>query len=134
MSLVSCQLPVARCDSPNTLTGCAQPAKLIFDNRDHRTHEANARSITNFFVKSAIGRGFDSLLRIPLFAVSQGHNYGLQLADLATTVIALRFQGFREFDDHWQLVRQMLYSTDIGGRQQTSLKVMKELPGQPWSA
>ncbi|MFW6132741.1 MAG: DUF3800 domain-containing protein [Planctomycetota bacterium] len=68
-------------------------AKLIFDNRDHRTHVKNARAITNFFVRSQIGLGYDSILRVPFFAVSQGHNYGLQVADLVTTVIGLRFQG-----------------------------------------
>lgn len=109
-------------------------AKLIFDNREHRTHEANARAITNFFVKSPVGKGFDSILRIPLFAVSQGHNYGLQLADLVTTVVALNFQGRKEFRPLWKIVNGMLVSADVGGRRQTSLKVMKQNPQQPWSA
>jgi hypothetical protein len=52
-------------------------AKLVFDNRDHRTNELNARAITNFFVGSSLGLGYDSILRVPMFAVSQGHNYGL---------------------------------------------------------
>jgi hypothetical protein len=103
-------------------------AKLIFDNREHRTHEVNSRAITNFFVKSAIGKGYDSLLRIPLFAVSQGHNYGLQLADLVTTVVGVRFQGIKEFDPMWQRVKQMLYSTQVGAWNQSSLKVMREPP------
>ncbi|MBN2218588.1 MAG: DUF3800 domain-containing protein [Pirellulales bacterium] len=109
-------------------------AKLVFDNREHTTHEANARAITNFFVKSAIGKGYDSILRIPLFAVSQGHNYGLQLADLVTTVIALNFQGRREFRPLWNTVKRMFYVSDVGGNQQTSLKVMRNTPGIPWSA
>lgn len=107
-------------------------AKLIFDNRDHKTHEANAKAITNFFTKSQIGRGFDSLLRIPLFAVSQGHNYGLQLADLVTTTIAVRFQGRREFDPLWDITKETLYATEIAGKRQTSLKVMRETPGTAW--
>lgn len=107
-------------------------AKLIFDNRDHRTHERNARAITNFFVKSSMGRGFDSLLRIPLFAVSQGHNYGLQLADLVTTVIALRFQGKRSFDPLWEMVRESFYMAKVGGNVQSSLKVMRDIPRRPW--
>ncbi|QDT53944.1 hypothetical protein Pan44_19710 [Caulifigura coniformis] len=103
-------------------------AKLIFDNREHRTHEANARAITNFFVKSAMGRGFDSLLRIPLFAVSQGHNYGLQLADLVTTAVALHYQGAREFDPFWQQIQGMVYKTTVGGWLQESIKVMRQKP------
>lgn len=108
-------------------------AKLVFDNRDHRTHEKNARAITNFFVRSATGLGYDSILRIPLFAVSQGHNYGLQLADLVTTVIALSFQGKRDFAPLWRIVKQMLYEVPVGGQIQTSLKVMRHQPGQPWA-
>lgn len=109
-------------------------AKLIFDNREHRTHEANSRAITNFFVKSPVGKGFDSILRIPLFAVSQGHNYGLQLADLVTTVIALNFQGRKEFRPLWEIVKRMLVSFEVGGRRQSSLKVMRQNPKRPWSA
>lgn len=120
------------------LSGVAIPEDIFhefqLDNRDHTTHEANARAITNFFVKSPVGRGFDSLLRIPLFAVSQGHNYGLQLADLVTTIVALRFQGQREFDPLWDLVKEMLFTAPVAGRPQTSLKVMKDTPGHPWSA
>jgi hypothetical protein len=107
-------------------------AKLIFDNRDHRTHEKNAKAITNFFVRSRLGLGYDSILRIPFFAVSQGHNYGLQLADLITTVIALYFQGRREFRPLWKVVKSMLYMTRVGGAEQSSLKVMRDQKGKPW--
>lgn len=105
-------------------------AKLVFDNRDHKTDEKNSRAITNFFVRSHMGLGYDSILRIPFFAVSQGHNYGLQLADLITTVIGLRFQGRKEYRSLWKIVRDMLYIADVGGRRQSSLKVMRDqMPG-----
>jgi hypothetical protein len=107
-------------------------AKLIFDNRDHKTHERNARAITNFFVRSTVGLGYDSILRIPMFAVSQGHNCGVQLADLVTTVIALCFQGRREFRPLWKIVQGMLNVVPVGGQQQTSLKVMRDRPRPPW--
>lgn len=108
-------------------------AKLIFDNRDHTTNERNARAITNFFVRSALGLGYDSIRRVPLFAVSQGHNYRLQLADLVTAVIARYFQGNkRDVDPLWRTVRSMLYAVDVGGQQQSSLKVMRDLPRSPW--
>jgi len=103
-------------------------AKLIFDNRDHSTHEKNSRAITNFFVRSSLGRGYDSILRVPLFAVSQGHNYGLQVADLVTTVIGMYFQGKREVQPLWRIVSTMLYAFEVGGQRQTSIKVMREKP------
>jgi len=107
-------------------------AKLIFDNRDHQTHEKNAKAITNFLGRSREGLGYDSILRVPFFAVSQGHNYGLQLADLVTTVIALSFQGRREYQPLWQTVQRMLNITNVGVQKQSSLKVMREQPQAPW--
>lgn len=103
-------------------------AKLIFDDRDKSANEKNARAITNFFVRSPLGLSYDAILRTPFFAVSQGHNYGLQLADLVTTVIAMRFQGDRRVDPLWKILQGMIYTKSIGGIQQTSLKVMKEWP------
>lgn len=103
-------------------------AKLVFDNRDHQTHEKNARAITNFFVRSVVGSSYDSIIRVPFFAVSQGHNYGLQLADLVTTVIGLKYQGKQEYRPLWDIVSRMMYKTPVGGYTQTSLKVMRHAP------
>lgn len=108
-------------------------AKIIFDNRDHKTHEKNARAITNFFSRSHLGLGYDSILRVPFFAVSQGHNYGLQLADLVTTVVGLCFQGERAYRPLWGIVQHMLYFIDMGGQPQSSLKVMRDHARQPWT-
>jgi Protein of unknown function (DUF3800) len=105
-------------------------AKLIFDNRLHRIHEANARAITNFFVRSQIGLGYDSIIRVPFFAVSQGHNYGLQIADLLATVIGLKFQGHPDIDPLWNIVKDMLHHAPVGGKAVSSLKVMRELGNQ----
>jgi hypothetical protein len=107
-------------------------AKLVFDNRSHQTNEKNARAITNFFLRSKIGPGFDNILRVPFFAVSQGHNYGLQLADLVTTTIAVCFQGWYQYKPLWRIVQQMLYRVNIGGQDQTSLKVMRDQPRAAW--
>lgn len=92
-------------------------AKLVFDNRDNRTNEANARAITNFFVRSSVGLGYDSIVRVPFFAASQGHNYGLQLADLITTVVALRFQGEDRIHPLEQGVQNVRHAD--GGRPQS---------------
>lgn len=100
-------------------------AKLVFDNRDNRTNEHNARAITNFFVKSTVGSGYDSILRVPFFAASQGHNYGLQLADLVTTVVALRWQGEKRIGPLWKLVYRMLDRQPVGALHQSSLRVMR---------
>jgi hypothetical protein len=107
-------------------------AKLVFDDRGHKVNERNARAITNFLARSSVGQRYDSILRMPLFAVSQAHNWGLQMADLVTTVVALWFQGKREFHPLWSIIEDMLYRVPIGAREQTSLKVMRDQPRSRW--
>lgn len=99
--------------------------KLVFDDRDPATNRNNAKAITNYLVKSPVGRRYDSILSYPLFAVSQGHNYGLQLADVVTTVIAMRFQGNPHIDPLWRVVQRMFYRFQDGERKWTSLKVLR---------
>lgn len=99
--------------------------ELVFDDRDVRTNRENAKAITNFFGKSPVGRRYDSILPYPLFAVSQGHNYGWQLADIVTTVIAKRFEGDTRILPLWRPVKRMLYPFEEGDRRWTSLKVLR---------
>lgn len=100
-------------------------AKLVFDDRGRPTNEKNARAITNFFVRSRLGLGFDSIVRVPFFAIARTHNYGMQLADVITTVVAKRFEGDRRTDSLWRAVRSMLHVTSVGGRPVTSMKVIR---------
>jgi len=99
--------------------------KLIFDDRDVQTNRKNAKAITNYLVRSPVGQKYDSILPYPLFAVSQGHNYGLQLADVITTVIALRFEGEVWTEELWRMVSSMLYRFSEGQRKWTSMKVLR---------
>lgn len=100
-------------------------AKLVFDDVDHGTNAARAASITNFFNRSAVGRGYDTIIRTPFFAVSQAQNIGLQLADLATTICGMRFQGRAEVRPFFRLLRSAVYEYTLGGRKFNSLKVFK---------
>jgi hypothetical protein len=65
---------------------------LVFDDRDLGTNEKNSTAITNFFLRSAKGRKLDRIVDTPLFGISQAQNVGLQLADLVTTILGMRFQ------------------------------------------
>jgi len=100
-------------------------AKLVFDDRGYQTNKKNARAITNFLSRHAIGRGYDTILRVPVTATSEGHNSGLQLADLITTVIGLRFQGEKRVQPLFRHVLAMLHRTSVGGQKLTGLKVMR---------
>ncbi len=103
-------------------------AKIVFDDRGHGTNWKNGRAATNFLMRSQIGASYDTILRTPLFGVSKAKNYGLQLADLVTTVIGLRFQGGEHAADVeplWRTVHGMLHVARVGERDQSSLKVMR---------
>jgi len=100
-------------------------AKLVFDDRDHETNANNATAITNFFLRSAVGRGYNSILRVPFFAVSQAQNVGLQLADVVTTVVGKEFEGDRRIQDHWRIVQSLVYHTSVHGLSVSSLKVIR---------
>lgn len=103
-------------------------AKIVFDDRGVSDNNKNATAITNFFTKSNLGLSYDSIVKNPFFAVSQAHNYGLQLADLITTVFAMRFQGNRDIDPLWQIASSMIYKYRVGEINQSSVKVLKEWP------
>lgn len=100
-------------------------AKLIFDDRGRSTNEQNARAITGFFLRSNLGSSYDTIIKSPFYGLAKTHCYGLQLADVVTTVIGLKFQGDRRIAPLWRTARKMLYATSVGGRRQSSLKVMR---------
>lgn len=101
-------------------------AKIIFDNRDHKTNERNALASTNFFLRSPVGLGYDRIIKTPFFGVSQANNAGLQLADLVTTVIAHRFQGSEAIAPLWNRVRGMVYHGRVGERSVQGLKLIRD--------
>ena len=104
-------------------------AKLVFDDRGRQDNQRNAKAITNFFARSSIGAGYDTIVRVPFFATSKGHNYGLQVADLVTTVIAQKFQGEKRCQPLWEIIKKrMLCRFKRGEMRLTSLKVLRKRP------
>lgn len=99
--------------------------KLVIDDRNVQTNRENAKAITNYLIKSPVGRRYDSILPYPLFAVSQGHNYGLQLADVLTTVIAKRYEGESAVDPLWRVAQRLIYTFRDGDRRWKSIKVLR---------
>lgn len=101
-------------------------AKLVFDDRGSATNRSNARAIANFFMKSRMGTSYDTIIKTPFVGVSKANNYGLQLADLVTTVVGIRFQGDKdEIADLFRIVSRMLFQIEVGSLRQSSLKVMR---------
>lgn len=101
-------------------------AIIIIDNRDDGTNGRNAEAITNFLVKSAPGSQMrSSILEIPMFAISQAKNIGIQLADIVTTIIGLRVTEFPEIMPLYSQLEDCFYSwKDNAGRTHTTLRWM----------
>lgn len=114
-----------RLDSYMTRVYPGKRAKLVFDDVDYATNANRARAITNFFNRSPVGRGYDKIIRTPFFAVSQAENVGLQIADLATTVAAIRFGGERNAMSLWRLLSQTAYRYQIGLLRHSTVKVFR---------
>ncbi|MFQ5491157.1 MAG: DUF3800 domain-containing protein [Phycisphaerae bacterium] len=100
-------------------------AKLVFDDVDYGTNLARAESIANFFNRTAAGRGYDTIIRTPFFSVSQAQNVGLQLADIVTTVVGMRFQGHPHAVSYWRELKKTIFRYRLGARQISTLKVFK---------
>lgn len=100
-------------------------AKLVFDDRDFGTNRKNATAITNFFLRSAMGLSFDSILKTPFFAISQSQNVGLHLADFVTGVIGMRFSNNRNGEEFYKKIRQCRFVYQENGWDVYSLKVIR---------
>lgn len=101
-------------------------ALLVFDDRDYGINQKNAEAITNFLQRSSAGLAMDSILQTPFFAISQSQNVGLQLADLVTTIIGLRFASHRPIEPYFTKLRQCIpYYQTSEGHKTSCLKVLR---------
>jgi hypothetical protein len=102
-------------------------ACLVFDDRDYGINQKNSEAITNFFQRSAYGLSMDSIIRTPFFAISQSQNVGLQLADVVTTVIGMRFQSNQDILPYYAHLQKAFVHWKIeNGYAVSSLKVLKQ--------
>lgn len=108
-------------------------AKIIFDDWGYVINKLNSEAITNFFVRSPAGLAMSNIIKVPLFAISQAQNVGLQLSDLLAYVIGLKFTGESRIFEQWNLLKAGLYRWEkqIGLRSDekinaTSLKVLRD--------
>lgn len=101
-------------------------AILVFDDRDHGTNLANSTAITNFFVRSPYGLTMDRILDTPFFGISQSQNVGLQLADLVTTIIGMRFEQHPNGDEFFQHLKPCIYRwQEPMGQWHSGLKIIR---------
>jgi hypothetical protein len=104
-------------------------ACIIFDDRDYGINQKNSEAITNFFQRSSKGISFNSIVKTPFFAISQSQNVGLQLADLITTIIGLRFSSSPLINPYFSSLKRTIPSYVEKGWPTSCLKVIRG--GQP---
>lgn len=106
----------------------SEKALLVFDDRDYGINQKNAEAITRFFQRSTGGGRLDSIVQTPFFAISQTHNAGLQLADIVTTIIGLRFEGSEDIKPHFQAMRRSIpeFEIDLGRPPVSGLKILRD--------
>lgn len=81
-------------------------AKLIFDDRGIRFNENISKSVSNFFHKSRTGQSFDTIMKVPFFAISS-ENVGIQVADIGAYILGARFTGNRKKYEFFQMIKNM---------------------------
>lgn len=106
-------------------------AKLVFDDRGIQTNKAISKSVSNFFHKSQAGQAFDSIIKVPLFAIST-ESVGIQLADMIAYILGARFTGVKQKIEFFRRAKEIEYKSrklfSIDGEQYplNGFKVIKE--------
>ncbi len=78
-----------------------------------------------------MGLSLDSIVKTPFFAISQAQRVGLQLADLVTTVIGLRFASHPQARPYFDMLKRCFFTYEEHGRRRSSLKVVSGQPAAP---
>src|SRR4030042_4799976 len=106
-------------------------AKIIFDDRGVQINKNISKSVSNFFHKSSVGRLFDTINKVPLFAISS-ENVGIQMADIVAHILGSRFTGERILMEFFKMVKTLEFKSrglfDINGKMlpMRGIKVIKE--------
>ena len=104
-----------------------EKALIVFDDRGYGINRKNAEAITNFFQRSNQGAAMDSIVQTPLFAISQAQNVGLQLADVVTTIISLRFCSHVDIKPVFTSLKRSIPTFEQkGGARVSALKVLTQ--------
>ncbi len=106
-------------------------AKLIFDDRGIQFNKNISKSVSNFFHKSRTGQSFDTIIKVPFFAIS-GENVGIQMADIGAHILGSRFTGDTKRMEFFKKVKNLEFISrtlfDINGNNLPlrGFKVVKE--------
>jgi len=105
-------------------------AKLIFDDRGVQSNERISKSVSNFFHKSKTGQAFDTIIKVPFFAISS-ENIGIQMADIGAYIVGARFTGDKRRIEFFKKIKELEFvsklTVDVNGKQKPlkGIKVVK---------
>jgi hypothetical protein len=106
-------------------------AKIIFDDRGVQLNKCISKSVSNFFHKSRTGQSFDTIIKVPFFAMSS-ENIGIQVADIGAYIIGARFSGDRRKIEFFQEIKESQFISrtlvEVNGNKKPvrGIKVLKE--------
>jgi len=106
-------------------------AKLIFDDRGLQFNTELSKSISNFFHKSGAGQSFDTIIKVPFFAMSS-ENIGVQMADIGAYILGSRFTGDKKKIEFFRKLKELEFISralvDVNGTllPVRGIKVIKE--------
>lgn len=81
-------------------------AKLVFDDRGVQFNKNISKSISNFLHRSRVGQSFDTIMKVPFFAISS-ENIGIQVADIAAYILGARFTGDRKKIEFFKKLKEI---------------------------
>jgi hypothetical protein len=81
-------------------------AKIIFDDRGLQFNTKLSKSISNFFHKSGEGQSYDTIIKVPFFAISS-ENIGVQMADIGAHILGSRFTGDKKKAEFFRKLKEL---------------------------
>lgn len=106
-------------------------AKLIFDDRGLQFNQRLSKAVSNFFHKSRAGREYNSIIKVPFFAIST-ENIGIQLADISANIIGSSFSGSNHKLEFFRKIKNLEFISrtefEMDGKlyKMRGIKVIKE--------
>lgn len=85
-------------------------AHLIFDDRGVEANQKISASVSNFFHRSYKGKEFDSIIKVPTFAIST-QNIGIQLADMVAYILGAHVVRRREVQEFYKKIKDLEFKS-----------------------
>ena len=94
-------------------------AKVVFDDRGYETNQRISAAVSNFFHKSQAGQSFDTILKVPFFAISK-ENAGIQMADIVAYILGGKCTNSLRLSEFFLMTKKLEFKSqsmrDVEGK------------------